>query len=113
MDDVEAGPARGELDHDLLALLLLGDLLGFDLDAGEFGELLDVLLQVVAARTLGEDHLQLGPGIFLPVDLGARRQSGQAERASRCRAGQERTARDSVVDHFKVLPVTHRLWEGY
>ncbi|MGY4361931.1 hypothetical protein ACVW0J_008424 [Bradyrhizobium sp. i1.7.7] len=71
MDDVEARPARGQLDHHFLALLLLGDLFGFHLDAGELGELLDVFLQVVAARTLGEDHLQLGPGVFLPVDLGA------------------------------------------
>ena len=106
MDDVEARPSRSQLDHHLLALLLLGNLLGFDLDAGELGELLDVFLQVVAARSLGEDHLELGPCVFLPVHLGARRQSRQAERASCGSARQERTTRDFVVDHFRSLPVT-------
>ena len=100
MDDVEARPSRGELDHAFLALLLLGNLLGLDLDTGELGEFLDVFLQIVAARSLGEDHLQLGPGVFLPVHLGARRQSRQAERASCGSAGQKRTARDFVVSHF-------------
>ena len=80
MNDVEARLARSEFDHGLLALLLLGDLLGFDLDAREFGEFLDVLLQIVAARTLGEDHLELGAGIFLPLHLCARGKASEAER---------------------------------
>ena len=67
----EARLAGGELDHRLLALLLLGDLLGLDLDAGERGKFLDVFLQIVAARALGEDHLEPGAGVFLPVHLGA------------------------------------------
>ena len=66
---VEARLAGGKLDHALLALLLLGDLLRLDLDAGELGEFLDVLLEVIAARPLGEDRLELGAGIFLPVHL--------------------------------------------
>ena len=36
---VERGGARGELDHRLLALLLLRHLLGADLDPGQLGEL--------------------------------------------------------------------------
>ena len=92
MDDVEARLAGGELDHGLLALLLLGDLLGLDLDAGEVGEFLDVLLQIVAARTLGEDHLQLGAGVFLPVHLRVCRKARNAERAGRRGAGQNGTA---------------------
>ena len=67
MNDVEARLAGGEFDHGLLPLLLLGDLLRLDLDAGQLGELLDVFLQVVAARALGQDHFQLGAGIFLPL----------------------------------------------
>ena len=73
MDNVEARPSRGELNDAFLALLLLGDLLGFNLDAGELGEFLDVFLQIVAARTLGEDYFQLGAGVLLPVHLSARR----------------------------------------
>src|SRR5262249_16210940 len=100
MNDIEAWPAGGELDHDLLALLLLRDLLGFDLDAGEVGEFLDVFLQVVAARALGEDHLELGPAVFLPVYLPPPRNSAQAERARRRGAREKRAARNVVVGHL-------------
>ena len=82
VDDIEARLAGGELDHGFLPLLLLGNLLRFDLDAGQFGEFLDILLQIVAARSLGEDDLKLGAGVFLPLRLGRpRRQTGKAERA--------------------------------
>ena len=104
MNDVEARLARGEFDHGLLALLLLGDLFRFDLDAREFGEFLDVLLQIVAARTLGEDHLELGAGIFLPLHLGARGKAGEAERTGGRRAGQKCAARDRMIFHCCFSP---------
>ena len=104
MNDVEARLAGGEFDHRLLALLLLGDLLRLDLDAGQFGEFLDVLLQIVAARTLGEDDLQLGAGIFLPLHLCARGKSSEAERAGGSRTGQNCTARDEMIFHCCYSP---------
>jgi hypothetical protein len=55
--DVEGGRPRGELDDLLLALLLLRHLLRADLDAGELGELLLMLLEEIAARVLGVQHL--------------------------------------------------------
>jgi hypothetical protein len=91
MDHVKTRLARRQFDHGLLPLLLLGNLFRLDLDAGEVGKLLDVLLQVIAARTLGEDHLQLGAGVFLPLHFGARRKSGETECAGRERSGQYRT----------------------
>ena len=99
MNDVEARLAGGELDHRLLALLLLGDLLGLDLDAGELGEFLDVFLQIVAARTLGEDHLELGAGVFLPVHLGARRRAGERIGACGGGAGKHGATGNMVILH--------------
>src|SRR5882724_9504982 len=104
MNDVEARLARSEFDHSLLALLLLGNLLGFDLDAREFGEFLDVLLQIVAARTLGEDHLELGAGIFLPLHLCVRGKVGEAERTGGSRTGQKGAARDRMMFHCCYSP---------
>jgi hypothetical protein len=97
MNDVEARLAGGELDHDLLALLLFGDLLGFDFDAGEFGKFLDVLLQIVAARAFGEDHFQLGAGIFLPREFGECAYAGQRQRAGGGRARKHGTTSDKVI----------------
>ena len=73
ISDVEGGGARGELDHRLLPLLLLRHLLRADLDAGHLGELALVLLQQVAARALGQQHLDLLAREALPVEaaLGA------------------------------------------
>jgi hypothetical protein len=104
VNDVEARFARSEFDHRLLTLLLFGDLFRFDLDAGEFGKFLDVLLQIVAARALGEDHLELGAGMFLPLHLGARRQSGEAQRADCRRTGQKAAARDQIIRHCRFSP---------
>ena len=101
VNDVKTRLAGGKFDHRFLALLLLGDLLRLDLDAGEVGEFLDVLLQIVAARALGEDHLELGAGIFLPLHFGARRQSGEGQRAGCRRAGQKAAARDQVIRHCR------------
>ena len=96
----EARFAGGELDHGLLPLLLFGDLFRLDLDAREFGEFLDVLLKIVAARTLGEDHLELGAGIFLPLRLGrVRREFAEAKRARCHRASQNCTARNTMIFH--------------
>ena len=67
--DIEARAARGELDHHLLALLLLGDLLGGDLDPGELGELLLVALVDIGARRLREDDIDLLPGEALPIEF--------------------------------------------
>ncbi len=68
VDDVEAGMAGAHLHGDFGALLLLGNLLGADLDTGEFLELLLVRLQHVAARGLGEVDFELGPLGLLPVE---------------------------------------------
>jgi hypothetical protein len=99
VDEVEARLAGGELDHRLLALLLLGNLLGLDLDAGQVGEFLDVLLEVVAARSLGEDHLELGAGVFLPVHLRMGRKARQGKAARRRGAGQNSAARNPIIFH--------------
>jgi len=103
MHHIEARLARRKLDHAFLALLLLGDLLRLDLDAGKLGEFLDVLLEVIAARPLGEDRLELGAGIFLPVDLRMRGKSGKAERACRRGALEQGAARDLRI-HGVFLP---------
>ena len=102
MNDVKARFSRGELDHGLLALLLLGDLFRLDLDAGELGKFLDVFLQIVAARPFCEDHLELGAGIFLPVHLGARGKSGEAKRARGRSARQQFAPRDQMIRHVSL-----------
>jgi len=104
MDHVEARFPGSQLDDGLLALLLLRDLLGADLDASQLGELGDVLLHQIATRPFGENHLEIGPGEFLPLRLGARRKSCEAERASRGGAGQDGTARDLRILHYTFLP---------
>jgi len=58
VDDVEARFARGEFDDDLLALLLLRNLLRFNLDAGQIGEFLGVFLQIVARAAPSPGSLQ-------------------------------------------------------
>src|SRR2546423_8023611 len=100
MNDVEARLAGRELDHGFLPLLLLGDLFRLDLDAGEVGEFLDVLLQIVAARPLGEDYLELGAGIFLPLRLAQRRTARKAERARGRRTREHGAARNPDIVHW-------------
>ena len=85
MNHVEARLAGRKLDHRFLPLLLLRDLLRLDLDTGQFGEFLDVLLQIVAARPFGKDHFQFGAGVFLPLRLGGLR--GQSRKGERARGG--------------------------
>ena len=58
-DHVEARVARVELDDGLLPLLLLGDHLGADGDAGQVLEFLVILGEQVAARALDQEHLDL------------------------------------------------------
>ena len=68
LSDVETRIARGELDHGLLTLLLLGDYVGLDLDASEFLELLLVLGEDVGARTGDKQHAERLALVFLPVE---------------------------------------------
>ena len=86
VNDVEARLAGGELDDGLLPLLLLRNDFGFDLDAGQVGELGGVFLQQLAARSLDQVGFDGGAGIFLPLHLGARGKSGEAECACRERS---------------------------
>ncbi len=79
VNDVEAWLAGSELDDGLLPLLLLRNDFGFDLDAGEVGEFGGVFLQELAARPLDQVGLDRGAGIFLPLHVGTRGKSGQAE----------------------------------
>ena len=89
--DVEARLAGGELDHGLLALLLLGDLLGPDLDAGQVGEFLVVLLQRSPRGLLARITSSLVPAYFFQFTC-AGRESPKAERAGRRGAGQNGAA---------------------
>ena len=100
VDNVEARLARGQFDDDLLALLLFRYLLRFNLDAGQLSELAGVFLQVVAARSLGQDHFELRSGEFLPLRLGgARRKSREPHHSSRGRARKNGTTRHMVLPH--------------
>src|SRR4029078_1794167 len=69
---VEARLAGGELEGELLPVLLLGDLLGADLDAGERRELGLVLLKDVVERALLQRDLDLLAPEGLPGEAALR-----------------------------------------
>ena len=75
---VEARLAGRELDRELLPVLLLGNLLGADLDAGERRELGLVLLQHVVERALLQRDLDLLALEALPVEAASARTRGEA-----------------------------------
>ena len=80
---VEAGMAGRHLHRHLGPLLLLGDLLEADGDAGQFLELLHVRLRHVAARRKLVVDLDVLALALLPVELrlrvGARHDRGRGE----------------------------------
>ena len=83
--------ARVELDHRLLALLLLGDHFRADRDAGHVLEFLVVLGEQVAARALDQEHLDLLALEPLPVERAlraGRRRAKQRARGGRARHGE-------------------------
>src|SRR6266436_4020638 len=105
MDDVEAWLARDQFDDDFLALLLFRNLFRFNLDAGQLGEFLGVFLQIVAARSLGEDHFKLRAGEFLPLGFGgANRKSREPHHSGRSRARENGTTRNTVLSHGYFSP---------
>src|SRR4051812_26918284 len=102
MHDIEAGLARCQLDHNLLPLLLFGNLLGRNRDAGEVGEFLLVLLQDLSARAFQKVDLDRGPSKFLPLRLCKGWRSGEAPGA---RHLEKRTARWSRHNVPPVSPI--------
>ena len=83
MHDVEGGLAGGQLDDGFLALLLLRDQFGLDLDASQFGEFGGVFLQQFATRPLDQIGFDGGTRIFLPGRIGECGGGGDAERSER------------------------------
>ena len=85
-DHVEAGVAGIELDDRFLALLLLGNHFGADLDAGHVLEFLVILGEQVSAWALDEQDFDLLSLEALPVEgrlrIGAE-QAGAGQRAER------------------------------
>src|SRR4030095_920520 len=71
-DHIEARLAGVELDDCFLPLLLLGNHLGADRDAGHVLEFLVILGEQIAARALDEEHLDLLALEFLPVERAVR-----------------------------------------
>ena len=98
--DVEGRAARREFDHRLLALLLFRNLLGRDLDAGEFGEFFFRRLQKIRTRIFHQHDIDLLAGSLLPVEarlrVGSRndrRSTNGPENAKACAGLQKVTTR--------------------
>jgi hypothetical protein len=111
-DHVEARASRVELDRRLLALLLLGHLLVADRHPGQRLEFLAVLLEEIAARSLGHQDLEMLALEALPVEAGClrdrrlrkggaarRRQSGDACSALQHRAPSYYPVRPDSASH--------------
>ena len=94
IDDIEPGVAAGHLHSDLRPLLLFGDLLETDLDAGQLLEFLLVLLYRGPTRRKLEVDLDLGALGLFPVEgglrIGAFDDGGSGKQTGGC--GQQVTA---------------------
>jgi hypothetical protein len=85
--DIERWSARGELDHLLLALLLLRHLLGAHLDPRQLHELVLELLQKCRSRIERVQHLDLLAGEAPPVEIRAQRMAGDKGSREAARGG--------------------------